>query len=388
MTRTITGLFDDRASAEAVVNHLVTHDGIDRSRVTIHGTDAGSTAGAATSSEENGFWASLKSLFVPDEDRYAYSEGIRRGGVVLSAEVDESQITHAMDVFEEHGAVDLDSREAEWRSSGWKGYEDMATTKATSSGSASAGMTGTDATGMGMAGGVAGAGLAGMGTTPSIATAGTMAAPAATTNSDMTDPGVTQANLTSTGLTSTGLTDASLTGAGTVGAGTATGAHTATGTGLGATGSMPTGLPSGGTASGRVEDSGVIPVVEEQLHISKRDREHGRVRVRAYVTERPVSEQVSLREERVDVERRPVDRPLTDADNAFRETTIEAVEHREEAVVSKEARIVEEVVLHKDATQRTETVEDTVRRQDVEVEDTRTGKTAGLTDKTTTTPRV
>jgi uncharacterized protein (TIGR02271 family) len=379
MTRTITGLFDDRASAEAVVNHLVTHDGIDRSRVTIHGTDAGTT-GTATAGEDNGFWASLKSLFVPDEDRYAYSEGIRRGGVVLSAEVDESQITHAMDVFEEHGAVDLDSREAEWRSSGWKGYDDMAATKATSSGSASAGMTGAGMAGAGMAG----AGMAGgLGATPSIVTTGTMAAPAATTNSDMADPGVTQANLTSTGLT-----DASLAGAGTVGSGTPTGAHTATGTGLGAAGSMPTGLPSGGMASGRVEDSGVIPVVEEQLHISKRDREHGRVRVRAYVTERPVSEQVSLREERVDVERRPVDRPLTDADNAFRETTIEAVEHREEAVVSKEARIVEEVVLHKDATQRTETVEDTVRRQDVEVEDTRTGTAGGLTDKTTTTPRV
>jgi uncharacterized protein (TIGR02271 family) len=352
MTRTITGLFDDRASAEAVLNHLVQHDGIDRSRVSIHGADT--AVDTTTTHEDTGFWASLKSLFVPDEDRYAYSEGIRRGGVVLSAEVEESQVSHAMDVFEEHGAVDLDAREAEWRSSGWQGYE------------------GTSATGSAVPG------LGATGSTAGLATTGTMAAPAATTSSDMTASGMTGSGITGSGITGAGMTDSSMTGAGT------------TGTGLSGTASSA-GLTSGGmtgTAGSRVENDGVIPVVEEQLHVSKRDRENGRVRVRAYVTERPVSEQVSLRQEHVDVERRAVDRPLTDADAAFRETTIEAVEHREEAVVSKDARIVEEVVLRKDATQRTETVEDTVRRQDVEVEDTRTDKSGILPDKTTTTPRV
>ncbi|RKK01595.1 DUF2382 domain-containing protein [Pseudoroseomonas wenyumeiae] len=167
--------------------------------------------------------------------------------------------------------------------------------------------------------------------------------------------------------------------------GTGTGTGTTTGPGLGIAGSGLGAAPNGGTGgsgmaatgNGRTGEEGVIPVVQETLRVGKRDTQQGRVRVRAYVVETPVSEQVSLRQEYVEVQRRPVDRPLSDADDAFREQTIEAVEHREEPVVSKEARVVEEVSINKEATERTETVEGTVRRQDVKVEDTRdtTGKT-------------
>ena len=87
------------------------------------------------------------------------------------------------------------------------------------------------------------------------------------------------------------------------------------------------------------------------------------------VTEKPVEEQVQLREEQVSVERRPVNRALSGADrDAFKEGTIEMTETAEEAVVSKQARVVEEVVVRKDVQERTETVRDTVRRTDVEVE--------------------
>src|SRR5215208_5245795 len=64
-----------------------------------------------------------------------------------------------------------------------------------------------------------------------------------------------------------------------------------------------------------------------------------RVRVRSYVVETPVQEQVNLREEHVSVERRPVDRAASPGDNLFRERTIEAEERAEEAVVAKEARV-------------------------------------------------
>jgi len=144
----------------------------------------------------------------------------------------------------------------------------------------------------------------------------------------------------------------------------------------------PTAIPTGAgrTAAGTagVEHPGAatseerIPIVEEAVRVGKREVEHGRVRIRSYVVETPVSEQVTLRQEHVDVSRRPVDRPLTDADDAFRERTIEATEHTEEAVVSKEARVREEVVIRKDADERTETVQDTVRRTEVEVDDDRT----------------
>jgi uncharacterized protein (TIGR02271 family) len=149
----------------------------------------------------------------------------------------------------------------------------------------------------------------------------------------------------------------------------------------------PSSVPSAGTGSGSSADditrrtaSGdeeVIPVAEERLRVGKRDVSHGRVRIRSYVVETPVEEQVSLREERVAVERRPVDRPLSDADQAFQERTIEAEERIEEAVVSKEARVKEELVIRKESDQRTETVSDTVRSTEVEVEDERGNRTSG-----------
>ena len=80
---------------------------------------------------------------------------------------------------------------------------------------------------------------------------------------------------------------------------------------------------------------------------------------------------MALREEHVQVERRAVDRPVAAGDDAFRERTIEATESAEEAVVGKEARVTEEVVVRKQAEERTETVSDTVRRTEVEVEDGR-----------------
>ena len=117
-----------------------------------------------------------------------------------------------------------------------------------------------------------------------------------------------------------------------------------------------------------------IPVVEEELQVGKREVERGGVRVESRVEEKPVTEQVQLREERVHVERRPVDRPVTDADNAFREGTLEVTERAEEPVVAKTARVVEEVVVGKQVEEHTETISDTVRRTDVDVQEVNSQK--------------
>lgn len=110
-------------------------------------------------------------------------------------------------------------------------------------------------------------------------------------------------------------------------------------------------------------------VVEEELTVGKRQVEGGGVRVRSYVTTRPVEEQIRLRDETVHVERRPVNRAATEADfNAFQEGVMEVTEHHEEAVVSKRARVIEEVVIGKNVEEHTETIRDNVRRTDVEVE--------------------
>lgn len=132
---------------------------------------------------------------------------------------------------------------------------------------------------------------------------------------------------------------------------------------------------AGGEAASRAAATGGeerIPLGEEQLRVGKRLAQGGRVRVRSYVVETPVEETVTLRDEHVSVERRTVDRAPTQADEVlFSERVIEATESDEEAVVSKTAHVTGEVVVSKTADERVETVRDTVRRTEVEVEDDR-----------------
>jgi uncharacterized protein (TIGR02271 family) len=124
------------------------------------------------------------------------------------------------------------------------------------------------------------------------------------------------------------------------------------------------------TAAAQTAQQGraVVPVVEEQLQVGKRQVEKGGIRIYSRVTQKPVQEQVRLRQERVTVERHPTDRPVTERDKAFQERAVEVRERAEEPVVQKQARVVEEVVVGKEASERTETVRDSVRRTDVQVE--------------------
>jgi uncharacterized protein (TIGR02271 family) len=118
-----------------------------------------------------------------------------------------------------------------------------------------------------------------------------------------------------------------------------------------------------------------VPVVEEQLQVGKREVERGGVRVETHVTEKPVEENVELREEHVNVERRPVDYTFHGTESeAFKESLVEIKEAYEELVVQKKTRVVEEVVVNKDVEQRTETIHETLRRTDVNVEPIETGK--------------
>ena len=97
----------------------------------------------------------------------------------------------------------------------------------------------------------------------------------------------------------------------------------------------------------------------------------GGVRVRSYVEETPVNKQVRLREEHVDVQRRPVDRVLGAAElggNPFQERSVELTETAEEAVVAKDARVVEEVVVSKNIEEHEEKISDPVRHTKVDVE--------------------
>jgi uncharacterized protein (TIGR02271 family) len=257
MSRTVTALFDSRPEAEAAKARLASSS-IDADNVRI--IDKSSSG----SSEGHGFWASLKDMFIPEEDRFAYGEGISRGGFLLCAQVDEDQADQAVSILDESDSVDFDQRQQDWRSEGWQGYQ---------------------------------------------ADAGTF------------------------GTASSQL---------------------------------------GGERSNIIEEEH-IPIVEEELRVGKREVTRGGARVRSFVREIPVHEQVNLREEHVSVERRPVDQTLNagdvDTGDMLRERNIEMTETAEEAVVAKEARVREELVVRKTSEQRTENIDDTVRRTEVEVDD-------------------
>lgn len=123
-----------------------------------------------------------------------------------------------------------------------------------------------------------------------------------------------------------------------------------------------------------------IPVVEEDIKVGKREVAGGGKRIRSYVSETPVEEQVTLREENVRVERRDVDRAIDDVDAAFEEKTIEMTETSQEAVVEKTARVTGEVIVEKDVNERTETISDSVCKTEVEVEDIESSVTSSSYD--------
>jgi uncharacterized protein (TIGR02271 family) len=120
------------------------------------------------------------------------------------------------------------------------------------------------------------------------------------------------------------------------------------------------------TRTGATQEE-VIPLSEEKLEVGKRSVDRGATRIRRYVVEKPVEENVTLRGERVTVEKRTPVETATAGAGAFEERVVEVRETAEEPVVAKTARVAEEVVVGREATERTETVRDTVRREEVEV---------------------
>ena len=265
--RTITAMFDSADAANRARERLVEVGLPSDSVQVIH---QGATDDGA-SSDGKGLWASIKDFFTgDDDDRATYEEGMRRGGHLLTARVEEQYADEVIVLLENADAIDLDRRADEWRAEGWTG---PTRTTAESTGTQAAGLAGTPEN----------------------------------------------------------------------------------------------------TATSQAGSEEAIPVVRERLRVGKREVNRGGVRVRSYVVEEPVEEQVNLREERVDVERRPVGRRVEPgaADDLLQDRTIEMTESAEEAIVSKDAEVTEEVVVRKFEGERTEGVSDTVRRTEVDVEDTR-----------------
>jgi uncharacterized protein (TIGR02271 family) len=237
--------------------------------------------GAGIGAAAGGIIGGLVGLGIPEEHAEEYEEGIRRGGTVVSAKVEDARADEAAAILDRHGAVNMETRVAEWRNAGW---------------------------------------------TPRTAAA--------------TDTSASGRTATSSGASA-----------------------------LGATGTAAP-RPQPVPPQQRATESGArIPVVEESVNVTKREVPRGGVRVYTRTHEQPVNEQVNLRKETVHVERRPADRPATEADlNALKGGAVELHEKSEEAVVNKQARVTGEVVVRKDVENKTETVRDTVRKTEVEVD--------------------
>ena len=147
-----------------------------------------------------------------------------------------------------------------------------------------------------------------------------------------------------------------------------------------ALGAMP---KAAATSTGTATDGGTIQLSEETLAVGKRVLNRGTTRIRRFVVETPVEEEIRLRDEKVTIERHPVTDGRTVSNADWTDKTIEMTESAEEAVVSKTARVKEEINLRKEATERTETVRDTVRREDVEITKVPGEATASTYDTTT-----
>lgn len=239
---TLTAFYSTRAEAEAAQNQLRLLGIIGADSVQIAGQDSPGFA-AARDGDNQGFWSSLKHLFLPADDRDVYEQGIREGGYLLTVNCEEQSADRVHTLLEATNAVDINERENVYRQQG-----------------------------------------------------------------------------------------------------------------------VLSAKPRGG-------DTETLPVTQEKLHVGKRQVDRGGVRVRSYVVEKPVSEQVNLREENVRVERRAVDRPVGADSELFRDRTVEMTATTEEPVIAKDARVVEEVVVHKDVRQRSEQIKDTVKRTEVKVDD-------------------
>lgn len=349
MENTVVGVYDSYAQAQNAMNELLSA-GFSRSDVQLSpdadGMTAGDSGGASSSAVGGGgggssignFFRSLFGMEDHHEHHDIYSEAVRRGSCVLSVNAaSDEQRDRATEIMNRFDPVDIDERSSHWKSQGWSRYDESAPMYTDSEIEKDRAMYGQSRA-------------------PSIGDAMSDMSASDSVSASRTD---WSSDATPTGATgTTGMSGAAHSGS-----------------------SMPRDAgTTDRTLTGSRSDGTRIPVVEEELQVGKREVQRGGVRVYQRVRETPVNESVQLREEHVKVERHPVDQPASAADiDAISEGAMELRETAEEAVVSKSARVVEEVVVGKEVTERTEQINDTVRRTDVEVEQLGT-RAGGRTD--------
>jgi uncharacterized protein (TIGR02271 family) len=394
-------VFDNRSDAQNAMDELLA-SGFTSTDVNVSSADpTGQTNSLTGTSErandahEEGFGASIKhfftSLFGSDNDEHVsrYSDVVSRGHHVLTLVTQsEPEVERAADIIERFGPVDLDERHDLTGSAASLDPAMLAAGASAGSGlqksssmSAQSGSSGSSSYGSGSLSGETGErnSFATQDLNDPVPKGQTFQEPMGGTmrsGDSLQAGGSSDTNIGGNTLdTSTGRTLQSAQGSSSSlqGSQSLQGSSDASLGGTIQTGSMQRSMGE----QLNEQRSTAIPVVQEDLQVGKREVLRGGVRVISRVVETPVNESVNLREEHVNVERRPVDKPLSGSDSAaFKEQSIEMREKAEEAVVQKSARVVEEVVVAKEVTQRQENIKDTVRRTEVDVQNLGSDRTS------------
>jgi hypothetical protein len=88
-------------------------------------TAVGALAGAAAGGATGGLLGALKDAGVDDEDAHVYAEGVRRGGSLVAARVDEDDAMRVEQVFGRFNGSDAATRGQLYRQDGWSGRFDQ-----------------------------------------------------------------------------------------------------------------------------------------------------------------------------------------------------------------------------------------------------------------------
>jgi hypothetical protein len=89
-------------------------------------TAAGAATGAAVGGAAGGLVGALTSAGVPEREANFYAEGVRRGGTLVTARVDDARASAARQILQQYKSVDPEVRGAAYQQSGWTAFDEKA----------------------------------------------------------------------------------------------------------------------------------------------------------------------------------------------------------------------------------------------------------------------
>ena len=86
----------------------------------------GALVGGAVVGAVGGLVGALTNAGVSKEEAAVYAEGVRRGGTLVSAKIDDDHLARAETALNNVRSVDIVARGAAYRQSGWTGFDQAA----------------------------------------------------------------------------------------------------------------------------------------------------------------------------------------------------------------------------------------------------------------------